>query len=124
MSTPEKEENMKYMLLINTVKGLLKWDQLSEDQQNAVMAEYYAISEFARSRGRRAAAADRHGHHRARPKRPDADDRRAVSRDEGDARRLLPVRGPTAHDAAIELAARIPAARFGGSVEVRPLAEM
>ena len=27
-------------------------------------------------------------------------------------------------DAAIELAARIPAARFGGSVEVRPLAEM
>ncbi len=114
---------MKYMLLINTGNGSSEWDQLSEDQQNAVMAEYYAISE---SPGVVGGA-------QLQP----TDTATTVRVQNG---QTLTTDGPFPEmketlggyylfegedlDAAIELAARIPAARFGGSVEVRPLAEM
>ena len=114
---------MKYMLLINTGNGSSEWDQLSEDQQNAVMAEYYAIAE---SPGVVGGA-------QLQP----TDTATTVRVQNG---QTLTTDGPFPEmketlggyylfegddlDAAIELAARIPAARFGGSVEVRPLAEM
>ena len=114
---------MKYMLLINTGNDMSAWERLSEDQQKAITAEYYAISD----------APGVVGGAQLQP----ADTATTVRVENG---QTLTTDGPFAEtketlggyylydgtdlDAAIELAARIPAARLGGSVEVRPLAEM
>ena len=114
---------MKYMLLINTGSESDGWSRLSEDEQKAVTAEYYAISE----------APGVVGGAQLQP----ADTATTVRVQNG---QTLTTDGPFAEmkealggyylyeaddlDAAIELAARIPAARLGGSVEVRPLVEM
>jgi hypothetical protein len=113
---------MKYMLLINT-GGMDEWSRLSEDEQKAVTAEYYAISETPGVVGGA----------QLQP----SDTATTVRVQNG---QTLTTDGPFAEmkeqlggyylyesgdlDSAIELAARIPAARFGGSVEVRPLVEM
>ena len=112
---------MKYALLIYTNDA--GWDALSEDEQKGIYGEYYAISE----------APGVSGGEQLGP----ADTATTVRVKDGS---TLTTDGPFAEtkevlggfylfeaddlDAAIELASRVPAARMGGAVEVRPLVEM
>jgi hypothetical protein len=117
---------MKYMLLIQQgdtpTPGSEEWGRLSEDEQKAVFADYQAINQT-----------------------PgvtsglwlDAPEMATTVRVED--RKTLTTDGPFVAvkealggylffeaddlDAAIELASRIPAARMGGAVEVRPVKE-
>jgi hypothetical protein len=113
---------MKYILLIQGGDARGEFDGLGEQEQKSIMAEYFAISE----------APGVIGGAQLQP----ADTATTVRVDDG---RVLTTDGPFVEakealggyylleaddiDAAIELAARIPAARMGGAVEVRPLVE-
>jgi hypothetical protein len=110
---------MKYALLIYTTPGMV--DHLSNGELEAMSKEYYAM---------RDEPGCLEGGHLA-----DVDTATTVRVNDGG---TLTTDGPFAEtkevfagyyvfeldnlDAAIEVAARIPAARLGGSVEVRPLA--
>jgi hypothetical protein len=118
---------MKYMLLIHqgdtpTPRDPEAWAKLSEDEQKAVYADYMAINQTEGvSPGVQL---------------DEPETATTVRVEDG---RTLTTDGPFAEikeaiggflffeaddlDAAIELAARIPAARFGGAVEVRPVVE-
>jgi hypothetical protein len=116
---------MKYMLLINQgttpLPGTPEWDGLSEDEQKAVYADYQAINETPG-----ATPGERMG---------GPETATTVRVEDG---RTLTTDGPFVEtkealggylfleaddlDAAIEVAARIPAARLGGAIEIRPLA--
>ncbi len=114
---------MKYILLINTGSSMDSWEKLSEEQQQAISAEYYAISEHPSVVGGA----------QLQP----ADTATTVRVQDG---QTLTTDGPFVAakealggyylleadnlDTAIELAGRVPAARLGGAVEVRPLVEM
>jgi hypothetical protein len=122
----EKEEAMKYMLLIHQgttpTPGSDEWERLSEDEKGAVYAAYKAINETP-------------GFSPGVQMQP-PDMATTVRVKDGQA---LTTDGPFAEikeaiggygffeaenlDAAIELAARIPAASMGGAIEVRPLVE-
>ena len=111
---------MQYALLIYDAPG--SWDELGEDERNAVYGEYFAISEDPGVFGGR----------QLQP----VETATTVRVQGGQA---LTTDGPFADtkeilggfylfeaddlDAAIAIAARIPAARMGGSVEVRPVVE-
>ena len=111
---------MKYAMLIHEKPGYV--EALVEDEQTAVFAEYMALAEDPRARGGA----------QLQP----IETATTVRVQDG---RTLTTDGPYANtkevfggyyvfeadnlDEAIELAARIPAARFGGAVEVRPLVE-
>ena len=117
---------MKYMLLIHqgaaaTPRDPDAWESLSEDEQKAVYAEYMAISETPGvTSGLQL---------------QDPETATTVRVQDG---KTLTTDGPFVEtkealggyflfeaddlDAAIELAARVPAARMGGAVEVRPIA--
>jgi hypothetical protein len=118
---------MKYMLLIHqgdapTPRDPEAWARLSEDEQNAVYADYQAIDE---TPGVNSGL-----------QLQDAGTATTVRVQDGT---TLTTDGPFVTvkealngylifeaddlDAAIALAARIPAARLGGAVEVRPIAE-
>ena len=113
---------MQYMLLIHSGDAPDQWNALSEDEQKAIMGEYLAISQ---SPG----VADGN---QLQP----AETATTVRVDDG---RTLTTDGPFAEtkealggyylldandlDAAIEVASRIPAARMGGAIEVRPVVE-
>jgi hypothetical protein len=122
-----KEEAMKYMLLIHhgtapTPRDTEAWSRLSEEEQRAVYADYQTINET---------PGVTHGEWLASPEAATT-----VRVEDG---RTLTTDGPFVTtkealggylffeaddlDAAIELAARIPSARLGGAVEVRPLEE-
>jgi hypothetical protein len=124
---PEKEEAMRYMLLIHqgdtpTPHDPDAWARLSEDEQKAVYADYQAINEN---------PAVTTGVGMAPPEMATT-----VRVQDG---KTLTTDGPFAElkeaiggylffeaddlDAAIELASRIPAARLGGAIEVRPIVE-
>jgi hypothetical protein len=123
----EKEEAMKYMLLIHQgttpLPGSEEWESLSEDEQKAVYADYQAIN---KTPG--VTPAD------VQLQPPETATTVRVKDSE-----TLTTDGPFVEtkealggylffeaddlDAAIELAARIPAARMGGAVEVRPVVE-
>jgi hypothetical protein len=123
----DEEDLMKYMLLIHqgttpTPNDPEAWARLSEDEQKAVYADYMAINQT-----------------------PGVSP--GVQLDEPDTATTVRVKdgqtlttdGPFAEikeaiggflffeaddlDAAIELATRIPAARLGGAIEVRPVVE-
>jgi hypothetical protein len=112
---------VKYVLLIHSNEN--GWSELSEDEQKAIYGEYMAVSE----------ADGVYGGAQLQP----VSTATTVRVHDG---RTLTTDGPFAEtkealggfflfeadnlDDAIELAARIPAARTGGGVEVRPLAEM
>lgn len=114
---------MKYMLLIHTNAGPGGFETLSEAEQQAISGEYMEISR----------APGIVGGDQLQP----ANTATTVRVQDG---RTLTTDGPFADtkeelggyylfeagdlDAAIELAARIPAARMGGAVEVRPVVEM
>lgn len=116
---------MKYMLLIHQgttpLPGTPAWDGLSENEQKAVYADYQAINETPGTEPG------------ARMQPPETATTVRVADGQ-----TLTTDGPFVEtkealggylffeaddlDAAIELAARIPAARMGGAIEVRPLA--
>ena len=112
---------MKYMLLIQR-HDESEWNALSEEEQNAVFGEYMAIAQ-------EPGVGD---NYQLQP----ASTATTVRVQDG---RTLTTDGPFAEtkeelggyylyeaddlDAAIELAARIPSARMGGAVEVRPVVE-
>jgi hypothetical protein len=111
---------MKYAMLIHYKPGYT--DGLPEAEQEAVFAEYRTLAEDPRARGS--------------VQLQPAETATTVRVQDG---RALTTDGPYADtkevfgayyvfegenlDEAIELAARIPAARFGGAIEVRPLVE-
>jgi len=113
---------MQYMLLIYSGEATNEFEGLSEAEQNAVMGEYFAISETSGVTGG----------NQLQP----SDTATTVRVQNGQA---LTTDGPFATtkevlggyylleadnlDTALEIAARIPAARLGGSVEVRPVVE-
>jgi hypothetical protein len=118
---------MKYMLLIHqgetpTPRDPEAWGRLSEDEQKAVYADYQAINQTPGVTPGQALAA--------------AETATTVRVENGE---TLTTDGPFVAvkealggyltfeaddlDAAIELAARVPAARLGGAVEVRPIEE-
>jgi hypothetical protein len=118
---------MKYVLLIQqgdtpTPDSPEEWARLSEEEQSAVYSDYQAVNQTPGVTLGPLAAAARDGNDRSRAGRQDADDGRAVRRGQGSARRLARLRrrrpgcgiGPASH---------IPAARMGGSVEIRPVKE-
>jgi len=118
---------MKYMLLIHqgdtpTPRSPEEWAKLSEDEQQAVYADYQAINQTPGvTSGLQL---------------EDPETATTVRVQDG---KTLTTDGPFAEtkeaiggylifeaddlDAAIELAARIPAARLGGAIEVRPVVE-
>ena len=117
---------MKYMLLIHQgttpTPGSDEWENLSQDEQKAVYADYQAINETAGvSPGVQLA---------------DPEAATTVRVQDG---KTLTTDGPFVEikeaiggylvfetedlDGAIELASRVPAARLGGAVEVRPIVE-
>jgi hypothetical protein len=113
---------MQYMLLIYSGEAANGFDSLSEAEQSAIMGEYFAISETPGVTGG----------NQLQP----GETATTVRVEDG---RTLTTDGPFATtkevlggyylleaddlDGALEIAARIPAARLGGSVEVRPVVE-
>ncbi len=111
---------MRYAMFIHQRPGYV--EALAEDEQKAVFAEYMALSQDARARG-------------GEQLQPIETATRVCVQDG----QTLTTDGPYADtkevfggyyvfeadnlDEAIELAARIPAARHGGAIEVRPLVE-
>jgi hypothetical protein len=123
----DKEEAMKFMLLINhgttpTPNDPEAWARLSQEEQQSIHADYMAINQT---------PGVTPGQWMQPP-----DTATTVRVQDG---RTLTTDGPFAEmkealggylfyeaddlDAAIELASRIPAARMGGAIEVRPLVE-
>jgi hypothetical protein len=123
----DKEEAMKYMLLIHhgdtaTPQDADAWARLSKEEQQAVYRDYQAINET---------PGVTPGEWMQPP-----ESATTVRVEDG---RTLTTDGPFVAikealggylffeaddlDAAIELAARVPAARMGGAVEVRPILE-
>ena len=118
---------MKYMLLIHQgsapIPGSDEWERLSEDEQKKVYADYQAINQTPG-----VTPAD------VQMQPPEAATTVRVEDD-----KTLTTDGPFVAtkeaiggycffeaddlDAAIELASRIPAARMGGAIEVRPIVE-
>ncbi len=113
---------MQYMLLIHSTTTRERFDELSEEEQNAIHREYMAIQEEPNVLGG----------NQLQP----AETATTVRVEDG---RTLTTDGPFVEtkeelggyylleadhlDAAIEVAARIPAARMGGAIEVRPVVE-
>ena len=113
---------MKYLLLIHTTTARARYDELDDDAQKAVTREYFALLDEPGMLGsgqlQRSETAT------------------TVRVENG---RVLTTDGPFMEskeelggyylyeadnlDAALDLAARIPAARMGGAIEVRPIVE-
>jgi hypothetical protein len=118
---------MKYMMLIHqgtapTPRSPEAWDRLSEDEQKAVSSDYMAINEtpgvtpgLQLEEPEAATTVRVEGGKKMITDGPFAETKEAVGG--------FLVFEADDLDAAIELAARIPAARMGGAVEVRPVVE-
>jgi hypothetical protein len=118
---------MKYMLLIHqgdapTPRDPDEWGRLSEDEQKAVYSDYQAISETPGvSPGLQLESPEAATTVRVQDGKTLTTDGPFVATKEALGGWLLFEADDL--DAAIELAARIPAARMGGAVEVRPVVE-
>jgi hypothetical protein len=118
---------MKYMLLIHqgdapTPRSPEEWGRLSEEEQKAVYADYKAINETPGvSPGLQLEDPETATTVRVEDGKPLITDGPFVATKEALAGYLVFEADDI--DAAIELAARIPAARLGGAIEVRPIAE-
>jgi hypothetical protein len=123
---PNKEEAMRYILLIHQGDAPTpysdEWDSLSEDEQAAVYRDYGAINETPGvSSGEQMQPPETATTVRV-------DDGKALTTDGPFAATKEALGGYLLFeaddlDAAIELASRVPAARLGGAVEVRPIVE-
>jgi hypothetical protein len=124
---PENEEAMKYMLLIQqgdtpTPQSPEAWATLSEDEQKAVYADYQAVSQTPGvTPGIGLDAPETATTVRVQDGKTLTTDGPFVELKEAVGGYLLLEADDL--DAAIELAARIPAARLGGAIEVRPIVE-
>jgi hypothetical protein len=119
--TPAKEDDMKYLLLIYP-PATEEYEQMAEDERQAIVDEYMAIAQLP----------EVVGGDQLQP----VETATTVRVDDGD---VLLTDGPFVDakehlggymlaeaddlDAALAIAARVPAARMGGAVEVRPLVE-
>jgi hypothetical protein len=118
---------MKYMLLIHqgaapTPRTPDEWARLSDEEQNAVYRDYQAINETPGvSPGLQLEPPETATTVRVEDGRTLTTDGPFVAIKEALAGYLLFEADDL--DAAIELAARIPAARMGGAIEVRPITE-
>ena len=118
---------MKYMLLINqgaapTPRDQEQWGKLSEDEQNEVFAAYQAVNDTPGvSPGLQLQDPETATTVRVQDGKTLTTDGPFVETKEALAGYLL--FEADGLDAAIELAARIPAARMGGAIEVRPIVE-
>jgi hypothetical protein len=118
---------MHYMLLIHqgdtpTPRSPEDWARLSEDEQKAVFADYQAVNETPGvTPGRWLDAPETATTVRVQDGKTLTTDGPFVTVKEALGGYLLFEADDL--DAAIELASRIPAARLGGAVEVRPIAE-
>jgi hypothetical protein len=118
---------MKYMLLIHqgttpTPNSPEDWARLSEDEQKAVFSDYQAINETPGvSPGVRMDSPETATTVRVADGKTLTTDGPFVETKEALGGYLFFEADDL--DAAIELAARIPAARLGGAIEVRPLVE-
>jgi hypothetical protein len=113
---------MNYILQIYSGDSISLWESLSESEQSAVMGEYFALNQAPGITGG--------------GQLEDASTATTVRVEDG---RTLTTDGPFPEtkealggyylleaddlDQAIEMASRIPAARMGGAVEVRPLVQ-
>ena len=113
---------MQYMLQIFSGPAPEAWEALSEDEQRAVMAEYVAISSSPGVLG----GAQLHPAETATTVRVNGGGTLTTDGPFAETKEALGgyylVDAPDI-DEAIALAARIPAARLGGAVEVRPVVE-
>ena len=118
---------MKYMLLIHqgdapTPRDPQAWATLSEDEQKAVFADYQAINQTPGvTPGVGLDAQETATTVRVQDGKTLSTDGPFVELKEAVAGYLVYEADDL--DAAIELAARIPAARLGGAIEVRPIVE-
>jgi hypothetical protein len=118
---------MKYMLLIHqgdtpTPADPEAWGRLSEDEQKAVYADYMAINETPGvTPGLRMQPPEMASTVQVRDSKTMITDGPFVEIKEALGGYLFFEADDL--DAAIELAARIPAARMGGAIEVRPIVE-
>ena len=118
---------MKYMLLIHqgtapTPRSPEEWEKLSEEEQKAVYADYMAINQTPGvSPGVQLEAPETATTVRVQDGKTLTTDGPFVELKEAMAGYLLFEADDL--DAAIELASRIPAARLGGAIEVRPVVE-
>jgi hypothetical protein len=118
---------MKYMLLINqgttpTPRDPEAWARLSEEEQQAVFADYQAINENPGvTSGLQLDEPETATTVRVEDGKTLTTDGPFVELKEAIGGYLLFEADDL--DAAIELAARIPAARLGGAIEVRPIVE-
>jgi Uncharacterized protein conserved in bacteria len=117
---------MKYMLLIHQgstpLPGSDEWESLSEDEKKAVYADYQAINENPGvSPGVQMQPPETATTVRVQDGKTLTTDGPFVETKEAIGGYLMFEADDL--DAAIELASRIPAARMGGAIEVRPLVE-
>jgi hypothetical protein len=126
-TNPNKEEAMKYMLLIHqgttpTPRDPEAWGRLSEDEQSAVYKAYGAINQTPGvTPGQALAPPETATTVRVQEGKTLTTDGPFVELKEAIGGYLLFEADDL--DAAIELAARIPAASMGGAIEVRPIME-
>jgi hypothetical protein len=119
----EKEEAMKYMLLIHQgstpLPGSDEWASLSEDEKGAVYADYQGINQTPGvTPGVQLAPPEAATTVRVQDAKTLTTDGPFVELKEAVGGFLFFEADDL--DAAIELASRIPAARLGGAIEVRP----
>ncbi len=117
---------MKYLLLIHQgttpLPGTDAWERLSEDERGAVYADYKALNETPGvTPGLQLQPPETATTVRVQDGRTLTTDGPFVELKEAVGGWLIFEAEDL--DAAIELAARIPAARLGGAIEVRPIAE-
>jgi hypothetical protein len=117
---------MKFMFLIHPVDapqpGSKEWERLSEEEQDAVYRDYGALKETPGvSSGLQLQPAEAATTVRVEDGRTLASDGPFVTTKQALGGYLFFEADDL--DAAIELASRIPAARMGGAVEVRPIVE-
>jgi hypothetical protein len=123
---PDQEDAMKFMLLIHQgttpTPPSEAWERLSEDEKQAVYSAYKAVSETPGvSPGLQLAPPESARTVRVQDGKTLTTDGPFVETKEALGGYLLFEADDL--DAAIELAARIPAARMGGAIEVRPIVE-
>jgi hypothetical protein len=115
-----KEDDVKYALLIYTKPG--SWEALAEQERQTTYDEYMAIAEAPGIVG----GEQLHGTETATTVRVDGGETLTTDGPFADTKEVLGgfylLDAPDLDDA-IELAARVPAARMGGAVEVRPVVE-
>jgi hypothetical protein len=116
---------MKYMLLIYSNPA--NWATLSEDESQAVMKEYYSFGDDLRGSGEYLAGSPLQGPETATTVRVPAGGRTTTDGPYAETKEHLAgyfLVECDGLDRALDLAARVPDARYGGAVEVRPLADM